>query len=122
MIAERALDYHCSLKVHFTQVAKLGDPKKPTGITTRADVRWNTVAPPFHKELVHISFLDGIDHDACAFEVAKEVGLLKQNGGWWEYPGYPKFQGGHTKKWSEILHGDEKLQQAIAAAPLSWQP
>jgi recombination protein RecA len=122
MIAERALDYHCSLKVHFTQVDKLGDKKKPTGITTRADVRWNTVAPPFRKALVHINFLDGIDRDACAFEAAKDAGLVKQSTSWWEYPGYPKFQGGHTKKWSEILGGDEELRRLIAAAPLDWLP
>lgn len=121
MIAERALDYHCSLKVHFTQIAKLGDPKRPTGITTEANVKWNTIAPPFRKALMHINFEDGIDHDACAFEVARELNLVSQKGSWWEHQGQ-KFQGGRSSKWSEILHRQEELGRLIAEAPLDWIP
>lgn len=121
MIADRALSYHCSLKIHFAQIAKLGDPKTPTGITTRAKIEWNTVARPFYTAIMHINFGDGIDRDACAFEAARELKLVSQNGSWWMF-GKEKFQGGRSKKWSEILSGDEELQRLIATGPLDWQP
>lgn len=121
MLAERAQNYHCSLKIHFAQISKEGDPKEPTGITTRAKVEWNTVAPPFRTAIIHINFLDGIDRDACAFELARELKLISQNGSWWVF-GDQKFQGARAKKWSEILQQDEGLRRQLAEAPLSWQP
>lgn len=119
MIAERALNYHCSLRIHLTQIKKDGpDPKKPDHIETKADIQWNTVAPPFRSSIIHIRFLDGIDRESCAFEVARDLKLITQNASWWVYEGQ-KFQ---RNKWPEILKGSEELQRLIESAPLEWLP
>lgn len=118
MIADRALSYHCSLKVHFTQIAKDGDPKHPDGITTKADVQANTVAPPFRSGLIHLTFLDGIDQAMTDFEVAKDLKLIDQHASWWSYQG-KKFQ---RTNFAGVLEQHEELRQAIAAAPLGWMP
>ena len=120
MLADKALSYHCSLKIHFTMISREGeDPidKKPTGIVSRAEIQANTVARPYRTAVVHIDFKTGYDKDACAFEAARELKLITQNGSWWVFEG-KNFQ---RTKWSEILNGNEELQKNIREAPTQWQ-
>ena len=121
MLADRALSFHCSLKIFVTQIQKVGTPD-PVGIVSKADVQFNTTAPPYRKGLVHIDFVEGLNRDACAFEAAKTIKLIKETGsGWWQYKGGPKFQGARSAKWSEVLHGSEELQRLLAEAPNDWR-
>ena len=121
MLADRALNFHCSLRIFFTQIQKVGTPD-PFGIISRAEVQYNTIARPYRKALVHIDFVEGMNRDACAFEAAKAIKLITETGsGWWQYKNSVKFQGARSEKWSEVLHGSEELQQALREAPLDWK-
>lgn len=119
MIAEGSLVYWGSLFVYLTSLASPEDKKaltEPTGITVRATIRKNSIAPEGKQALFDINFLYGIDRLGSKLDLLERLGTVTQAGSWFNYDG-EKFQ---RKGFGDVLAEHPELEEIIARAPLLW--
>jgi recombination protein RecA len=116
MIAEGPLVYYGSLFIYFVSIGSLGEKETPTGITVRADIRKNSIAPEGKRVTFDIDFLRGVDQDGSKLDLLERLGVIERNGAWYAYGG-AKFQ---RRGFSAFLEEHPELEGAISQAPLLW--
>lgn len=116
MIAEGSLVFWGSLFVYLTSIGVLGEKTDPTGITARATIRKNSIAPEGKQAVFDIDALYGIDRLGSKLDLLERLGTITQAGPWFTYDG-KKFQ---RKGFGEVLAEHPELEEIIAGAPLLW--
>lgn len=82
----KAVSFHASVRIELEKPKKLKDGKRVVGITTRACVVKNKVAPPFREADLPIYFGYGIDDAEAMFLFLKAEDVLHHaGGGWYEW-------------------------------------
>jgi len=117
MIGEGALIYYGSLFIYLSSVGFIGDKDDPSGITARATIRKNSIAPEGRQTLIDIDFLYGIDSTASKLSLLERVGVISQSGSWYKY-GEKKFQ---RRTFPDVLEENPELEEEIAAAATRWR-
>lgn len=82
----KAVSFHSSIRIELDAPKKIKENKRIVGITTRACVVKNKVAPPFREAILPIYFGFGIDDAEAMFEFLKAEDAVKHTGGgWWTW-------------------------------------
>ena len=82
----KAVSFHSSIRIELDKPKKIKEDKRVVGITTRACVVKNKVAPPFREADLPIYFGFGIDDAEAIYEFLKAEKVVKHvGGGWWEW-------------------------------------
>jgi len=116
MIGEGALIYYGSLFVYLTSIGIIGDRDEPMGITARAEIRKNSIAPEGRRVLLDIYSIGGIDGPDSKLKLLERIGTVTRAGSWYKY-GETKFQ---RKTFGDVLAEHPELEEAIAEAPFRW--
>lgn len=118
----RALKFYASQRIEVKRTstikAKVDGVEKPVGISCKATVKKNKVAPPFGEATFNIMFRDeygGIDPFASVAEAGFELDMFGTSKGWYEW---------NEKKYRladfiELLEGDAELWKTVVDTYMS---
>ncbi|KKM71154.1 hypothetical protein LCGC14_1433460 [marine sediment metagenome] len=90
-IASKPLGYHASVRIETFYTGTVGggkDKRKAsTGITCRAKITKNKLAPPFREAEFIIDFNYGIDEEASRLQLASVLGIVGKRGSYLTFDG-----------------------------------
>ena len=109
-----ALKFYSSVRIRLQRRAQIKQGDKIIGSRILAKIVKNKVAPPFKKTEFDIYYNEGISRLAELINMGVNYGIIKKNGGWYEYNGKKLGQGMEGAK--KTLREDKKLQEEIEKA------
>lgn len=91
----RALRFYASVRIDVRKTKAHTDSKTglQTGVSIKANIVKNKVAPPYRVAHFDIKYGYGIDTIGCLFDVAETKGIFVKSGAWYKYKGETFAQG-----------------------------
>jgi recombination protein RecA len=113
----RALKFYCSQRIELRKVDKIQGPNKTElGITVRARIEKNKLAPPLRTADIDILYASGVDPAASAFRFAMQQGVIEREGNSYRVIGEPKWKPFKQAKFNEFMGEHPEMEKKICDA------
>ena len=107
----RALKFSATIRLDIRRVDQIKVGTEAVGITTRARVVKNKVAPPFRTADVDLIYGKGISREGEILDMAVEMDIVEKSGAWFSYNGERLGQGRENIK--ELFRQKPELASEI---------
>ena len=109
----KALGYYASVIIRIGSVGQPYQDEKgvDSGIECITNIQKNKIAPPFKEATLRINYYDGIDKEHGYYVVARDLGIVKEAGSWFEFT--DEYKDFYDKKfrsrdWKNVINDEVK--------------